>query len=689
MSFFQFIPLPSSYLFRCLRRCVYLILAFLIFFLLPTSGVKAADRAQTIPQPDLLWYADHETGDFCQWQYRQGRAIYNTDERPEDDLEPKAEISLDIPGRTGAGPNHALKLSLPGATNGNKLGTRVFRRYLDDSPGENGQEMPLLLPDEAYYSAWYYFPKLYKPADWWNIFQFKSKGTSAQGLSSEPMFSFNIETNAEEQMSLFVNHKRVVASDKFPHGSAVQYRQQKPLPLPLREWVHIEAYLRKSTVTGNGTIRADGRLTIWQNGTRILDQKKIKTLLQPDARLHWSVNNYTDNITNIASDEAVTIYVDDAAISRRRLGPESHLPQQPPIAQTTEPAPDGVVAYADITSVVEPLVLLDNRISYRIPEQDEDKPAGRAVFPFHIEEDGAYYISGLVYAQDGHADSFLINVDEEPTIEQRWYFGKSSAFEYRRVSWADQNGPALFQLSAGDHQIVLHGFESCAQVAKFYIYPVDGGEQPGDRPPTEQPPADQPPVDPPPAEQPPTDPSPVEQSPAPAGGPQLSQSTSLRIEAEYGEIFPPFRVKYGSGGTIFVTQEESRSNLPEEMGQITIRFVVAEAGAYQLWARVAAIDNDADSFLVAIDEQPHPLFNRWNFGGTGNEFHWYSVHWLDEPAIFTLTRGEHLLIIRGREPNAQIDQILLQSAHSESPPDERPEPEVEQAFRIYIPAVRR
>ncbi|MCP4371010.1 MAG: hypothetical protein GY797_23280, partial [Deltaproteobacteria bacterium] len=75
------------------------------------------------------------------------------------------------------------------------------------------------------------------------------------------------------------------------------------------EWVHIEAYVKKSHLP-------NGRLTVWLNGQEIIDAQNIQTLRNEGDRLHWSLNNYTDNIT--PSDPV--IYADDAVISTRRVG---------------------------------------------------------------------------------------------------------------------------------------------------------------------------------------------------------------------------------------------------------------------------------------------------------------------------------------------------------------------------------
>jgi hypothetical protein len=122
---------------------------------LVTSGVAPAATAR------ILWSADTETGNLSQWIGDDGGGVYNTG---------TGEVGVDST-RAHSG-RHSLRFSIAGAdgTTGNQA-TRIFRwRTADDSP----------LPDDAYYSAWYLFPDTWRPARFWNVFQWKTK------ISAEP-----------------------------------------------------------------------------------------------------------------------------------------------------------------------------------------------------------------------------------------------------------------------------------------------------------------------------------------------------------------------------------------------------------------------------------------------------------------------------------------------------------------------
>lgn len=272
---------------------------------------------------DILWQTDHETGDFYEWSEGSGwqhwdanvgqvveqgsgpqifgRAIFNSNTPPGDCV---TTISQDI-SRSGT---HALKMALSGANQATQ-GCRVFRTWLDVQ-GADGTA----LPPEGYYSAWYFLPQEITTVDWWNIFQFKSK---SERTGSEPMFSFNIDSDGQGNRSLYVYHKKGdTTCDCLGSCENVSYSEAvNSVNLPLQEWFHIEAFVKQSSHSGEA-VNADGELGVWINGVQIIDQPNICTLLRADARLHWSVNNYTDHI--IPSD--VVLYVDDAVISSRRIG---------------------------------------------------------------------------------------------------------------------------------------------------------------------------------------------------------------------------------------------------------------------------------------------------------------------------------------------------------------------------------
>ena len=314
-------------------------------------SLNAPEKYQTSTS-SLLWSADHETGDFSQWEAKQGRAIYNSNTAPGTS---NISISTDV-ARSG---QHALKLRLTDARNGQTQGARIFRRWLD-----NDIFPAAPLPDEAYYAAWFYFPQAYAPEMWWNIFQFKSRGNQSQ-----PMFSLNVAQGRTGDMYLYMWDN--ILEQSYGQDTGVVY-------IPIGRWVHIEAYLRtRHTPTG--------RLTIWQDGVQIIDLVNIQTLVNQDDRLHWSINNYTDGI--VPSDP--TIYVDDAAISTTRIS-QQVMPDSAKIyVGANSGGVVGGVGYSD-----EDILLYDATTdSWSLVFDGSDVGMGTDLAGFHLEADGTILMS--------------------------------------------------------------------------------------------------------------------------------------------------------------------------------------------------------------------------------------------------------------------------------------------------------
>jgi hypothetical protein len=152
------------------------------------------------------------------------------------------------------------------------------------------------LPQNAYYSAWFYFPRVWRPSLFWNVFQWKTKVDSGEVL---PALVLNVGCCRSRSMYLYL-------WDSIAHRKL----RISPVALPARRWVHIEAFLRSAP-------DRSGAVTFWQDARKIMSTVGVRTQLpsqRPDAR-QWSVDNYTNGI----SPPDATIYVDDAAIGSKRI----------------------------------------------------------------------------------------------------------------------------------------------------------------------------------------------------------------------------------------------------------------------------------------------------------------------------------------------------------------------------------
>jgi Polysaccharide lyase len=222
----------------------------------------------------LLWRATMETGNLSEWTRGGSGGQYDTGSG-------STRVSS-LRAHTG---RYSMALSIEhanGATG--DQATRDFRWGLRRSRS---------LPQAAFYSAWFYFPRVWKPAEFWNIFQWKTKVDSGAVL---PALSLNVGCCRSGRMFLYLWDS--IARIKL--GTS-------PVILPTRRWVQLEAFMRAST-------RPAGVLTVWQDRRKIITAHDVRTQLpshRADAR-QWSLDSYTNGI----SPPDATIFVDDAAIAR-------------------------------------------------------------------------------------------------------------------------------------------------------------------------------------------------------------------------------------------------------------------------------------------------------------------------------------------------------------------------------------
>ncbi|HWX19233.1 MAG TPA: hypothetical protein VN578_04910 [Candidatus Binatia bacterium] len=107
---------------------------------------------------------------------------------------------------------------------------------------------------------------------------------------------------------------------------------------------------------------------------------------------------------------------------------------------------------------------------------------GSAVYAINIPAAGNYTVSAMVNAPNSAAKSFWVNMDAQPTDPTMIWdvFPYTSGFESRVVSWRgngsptnDQFAPAVFNLSAGVHQLIVRGREAGVQLGNITIAPYN------------------------------------------------------------------------------------------------------------------------------------------------------------------------------------------------------------------------
>ncbi len=176
---------------------------------------------------------------------------------------------------------YGVQLHVPDMNTGSSLGVRLFRWC-------EAQTHAAL-----YYSAWYYLPQRVQVQGWWHLMEWKSSG------SYNAKFMVGVANRADGSMYLYVERGQDSGGGRW---------SQSVRNVPVGQWFHVEAYVRKAT-------DSSGRVTLWQDGVQLVDVTGVATANSDDLR--WAVINYGQYTT--PSD--VTIYADDARISTARLGP--------------------------------------------------------------------------------------------------------------------------------------------------------------------------------------------------------------------------------------------------------------------------------------------------------------------------------------------------------------------------------
>lgn len=237
------------------------------------AGMVSCAPADLGKSPDILWWTDHETGDFTDWDAGGYRW---TAEGGTLDI-----VSSPLPTRSG---KHSLRSTVTSPGAGTQSGAAAWR-----SGG---------LPIEAYYSAWFYFPEPISSTSYWLFSKFRSRTNPNDASTVVNAWDLDVMSDSTGTMSFAL----------YEHANA-QRRDAASLGVPIGRWFQVESFLRASNDT-------TGRLTVWIDGTQAFDVTAQATM--PSSFTEWSVGG----IAEVISPSPATMYVDDAAISTRRLGPD-------------------------------------------------------------------------------------------------------------------------------------------------------------------------------------------------------------------------------------------------------------------------------------------------------------------------------------------------------------------------------
>jgi hypothetical protein len=224
----------------------------------------------------LLWKATFEPGDFSEWTGDGQGATYR-----ENDSLAAAVVSTPVHRGSKAG----VFAVTPTAS------------MLSISYAYRNQATPAM----AYYSAWFYVSSTIAVGSYLSLVHFRGSSTG-DGQKVYPLWDVNLTPLGSGNL----------AAQLFDYVKQIDTPQVVNVRFPLDRWVQLEILFSKAT-------DASGRVAIWQDGTLILDHAGVTTVAND--WLQWEVGGASDNL----SPSPALVYLDDAAISLVRLGPDAQF----------------------------------------------------------------------------------------------------------------------------------------------------------------------------------------------------------------------------------------------------------------------------------------------------------------------------------------------------------------------------
>lgn len=235
------------------------------------GGGSGAGGSSVEPHPPgaRLWSADHEVGDFSDWEQggelRGGHYGWG-------DVNGYVESGV---GRDGSnGVVASINTDARGETSG---GVRMYRRIESSA---------------AYYSAWFRLEDAHSVLDWWSILLFHARVDPLSLEDDVSLWDVRVVDDAQGQLSLqFFDHETML-------GTAAPGEQGLVAP---GTWFELRAQLdyRPPDAT---------RLRIWRENSLLFDVKELRTA--PHEHVFWCVGNGAGKLSPADS----ILYLDDAEI---------------------------------------------------------------------------------------------------------------------------------------------------------------------------------------------------------------------------------------------------------------------------------------------------------------------------------------------------------------------------------------
>ena len=149
-----------------------------------------------------------------------------------------------------------------------------------------------VLPDDAYYGAWYFIPAPVTNHGNWNLLHFR--GEESPGAFGHGLWDVSLVNGTDGKLTLSV-------LNFLWKGPPAAHILLGPT-IPIGSWFHLEFYLKRAK-------DATGEAALFMNGTRVVDFSKVITDDTDWGR--WYVGNWANSLTPAES----TLYVDDVTIA--------------------------------------------------------------------------------------------------------------------------------------------------------------------------------------------------------------------------------------------------------------------------------------------------------------------------------------------------------------------------------------
>jgi hypothetical protein len=248
----------------------------LIAALSASIGCAASSPIDLGTDPDLLWWTDFESCALTDWptNWEAGGGHLQIANQPV---------------RSGRCSVSSADVPQPAGT--------ISAAVLINTTGLSSTTLGL--PNDAYESAWFYVPLAVTSVGYWEFFKLGSRQTADDPATAIDVWDFDLQPDGAGGL-------RVTIIPRIPGVPAPPTLGDATVPIG--RWFQIEAHLRASP-------GGDGVLQLWLDGILLFEVDGPTT---PTSAVTWTIGGACESLAT----GTAQLYVDDAAIAKRRLGPD-------------------------------------------------------------------------------------------------------------------------------------------------------------------------------------------------------------------------------------------------------------------------------------------------------------------------------------------------------------------------------